>query len=136
MQLLPNVQVMPGTKEQSFEDLVAGVEEGVAIISADPLRAVYMDQQQSSGMLIGTMRKIVKGKLGPYASPNCRPMFRVPELWKGLTAIGGPSSLEWNPVMYRKGQPEQTSYASAGGVPGRFKQVPFIDIFRGVKPNV
>lgn len=135
MQALPNVQVMPGAKEQSLEELIAGVEQGVAVISMDPAFGIAMDQQQSSGLLHGTMRKIIKGKLGPYTYPNCVPMFHAPQFWKGLTAIGGPASTVWSPVRYRKGQPEQTFFASAGGVPGRFAQVPFVDFYRGVKLN-
>jgi TldD protein len=133
MQTLPNVQVMPGAKEHSLEDLIAGVDHGIVMTSMNARFGIAMDQQQSSGVLHGTMRKIVKGKLGPYTYPNCVPMFHAPQFWKGLTAIGGPSSTEWSPVTYRKGQPEQMCYASAGGVPGRFNQVPFIDFFRGVR---
>lgn len=133
IQSLPNVQLMPGAKEQSLEELIAGVDEGVAIVSTNPRWAVAMDQQQSSGTLRGTMRKISKGKLGPYLYSNCIPMFRVPQLWKGLTALGGPASMEWSPVQYYKGQPVQTLSSSAGGVPGRFSQVPFVDLFRGVR---
>jgi len=122
MQHAPNLTMTPGHMASSFHDLVAGTERGVAILGCDLL----MDQQGLNGYAICTAREIVRGKLGRYLRGGAL-MFRAPELWKNVVAIGGPESLRWFGMYRGKGQPGQGAYHSVGAVPAKIKQLSIVD---------
>jgi TldD protein len=125
MQCMPNLQLMPGVGDTSFEDLVAGTKKGIAVLSM----YVDMDQQQLTGLGYARVRKIVNGKLGPYLN-GAGVQFRAPEMWKNLTALGGAKSARWFGVKHEKGQPIQQTAASIGAVPARIENVDLIDVNR------
>jgi predicted Zn-dependent protease len=54
-------------------------------------------------------------------------LFRAPELWKNLRAIGGPRSQIWTGDTVRKGQPSQEYSFGVGAVPAAFKTVAVTD---------
>jgi len=126
MQNSPNLQLMPGPKDESFDDLVATTGKGVALVN---VTFVMMDQQQLNGLVYGDFREIVKGKLGRYLD-GAGIQFRSPELWKSLSAVGGPSALRWYGMNSLKGQPTQTTPHSVGAVPVQFKNTAIIDSTR------
>jgi TldD protein len=126
MQYPPNLRLAPGSGAATFDDLVAGVANGVAVLSVGP----QMDQQALNGVGIpAIMRRITKGKLGPYIA-NAGIAFRAPEFWKNLTALGGPSSEQWIGVERSKGEPSQAVTHSVGAVPGLVTSVAVIDALR------
>jgi predicted Zn-dependent protease len=116
---------MPGTRHTSFEDLVAATEKGIALMNV----SVHMDTQQLTGFVTGTMREIVKGKLGRFIVGGALD-FRTPEFWKSLAALGGPQSTRWFGHRAEKGEPTQSSYYSIGAVPATFKNAAIIDFMR------
>jgi TldD protein len=122
MQHAPNLAMVPGQEDTSFDDLVAGTERGIAILSCD----IVMDQQGLNGFAGCTMREIVRGKLGRYLRGGAL-MFRAPELWKNVVAVGGPASLRWFGTYRGKGQPGQGAYHSVGAVPAKIKQLSIVD---------
>lgn len=125
MQRIPNLIMAPDPHGGTFEDLVAGVEKGVAVLALN----ANMDQQQLNGVGYGTMREITKGKLGRFIQGGAI-TFRAPELWKHLAAIGGASAQQWTGITYGKGQPWQRTTYSVGAVPGVIKDVALIEAMR------
>jgi TldD protein len=126
MENLPNVQMMPGAKDTTFEELVRDTGKGVALVA---VQAVPMDPQQLNGMAFGSLREIRNGKLGRFLT-GAAVEFRAPNLWKSLDAIGGPSSTRWIGLQSWKGEPRQSTFHSVGAVPARFKNVAVIDFMR------
>jgi len=122
MQHSPNLSLAPGRARTSFDDLVASTERGVAILSFN----AYMDQQGLNGLASGGMREIRRGKLGRYLSGGAL-MFRAPELWRNVVAVGGPETFQWFGMGRAKGQPGQATYHSVGAVPAKIKQLSLVD---------
>jgi len=115
----PNLAIEPGTGG-SFEDLVRGVANGYAFLNALP----DVDQQALTGQSVyqdGVFR-IRKGALAEPADKMVF-LFRTPEMWKSVQALGGPASAltvgDWD----YKGQPYQRSTFSITAVPARFAHV-------------
>jgi len=125
MQQPPNLALMPGRAATTFEDLVASTEKGIAVLGL----GVAMDQQSLNGMGYAIMREIKRGKLGRYLQGGAL-MFRAPEFWKSVVAIGGPASLRWFGMSRGKGQPNQTTQHSVGAVPAKVTQVSIVDLMR------
>jgi len=122
MQHVPNLALTPGRADTTFDDLVAGTEKGIAILSCNP----SMDQQVLNGLGYCTMREIKRGKLGRYLHGGAL-MFRAPELWKNVVGLGGPKSMQWFGMGRGKGQPGQGTYHSVGAVPAKVTQLSIID---------
>jgi TldD protein len=121
----PNVRMHPAATEVSFDDMVKDTKRGVAVMAVN----VQIDQQQLTGVGHSIMREIKDGKLGRYL-PNAGFLFRSPELWKSLVAIGGPSTSEWFGSGRRRGQPAQGNYHSVGAVPAKLSNLAVIDVTR------
>jgi TldD protein len=114
MQAAPNLQLLPGDGATTFEDLVAGTEKGLALMTVG---SVLMDQQQLNGLVRPVVRQIKNGN-------------RSPDLWKNLTAIGGAGTTRWLGLARAKGQPMQRVFHSVGAVPGKITGMGVIDINR------
>jgi predicted Zn-dependent protease len=121
----PNLRLVPGAEDVTFDDMVRDTKRGVAIMSLNPL----MDHQQLNGMSTGMMREIRDGKLGRYLQFG-GVLFRSPELWRNLVAIGGPRTEAWFGFARRRGQPDQTSMHSVGAVPAKIANISVIDTTR------
>lgn len=117
---VPNLTLEPGARDRSFQDLVAGVDDGLAIIGG----GVMMDQQQLNGQGMGEMvYRIRKGKLAGTVSSTAY-LFRAPEFWKNLVALGGVSTAGTRGMTVKKGQPQQETVHSVRAVAAHFKNVP------------
>jgi len=125
MQHGPNLALHPGTESVTFDSLVAGTEKGIAIYDLN----VGMDQQQLNGMARGTMREIVRGKLGRFIRGGSL-VFRTPELWKNVVALGGPGTERLFGQTRSKGQPDQSTTHSVSAVPAKIPQLSIIDATR------
>jgi TldD protein len=120
-----NLRVNPGAEELSFDDLVKNTERGVAAMSLYP----SMDQQQLNGMAMGEFREIRNGKLGRFIT-GAGFLFRSPEFWRNLVAVGGPKSEVWFGFSRTRGQPEQSAMHSVGAVPAKVTNVGIVDAYR------
>jgi TldD protein len=126
MQQSPNLRLVPGAQDVHFDDLVRGVKRGLAVLNVAP----QMDQQQLNGIgQFAVIRKITNGKLGPYLS-NAGLVFRAPDFWKNLTAVGGPASERLVGFERYKGEPSQRVVHSVSAVPGMVTNVGVIDTLR------
>jgi TldD protein len=125
MQHAPNLALRPGREAVTFEELVASTEKGIAMFDVK----LAMDQQQLNGVGRGTMREIVRGKLGRFVYGGAL-AFRSPELWKTVAGIGGPGTERLFGQSRSKGQPAQQTVHSVSAVPAKIPQLSIIDLTR------
>lgn len=88
MQHMPNLALLPNATAVSLEDLTADVSSGILIEAGE---VPQMDAQARNGLLVGRMRKIQNGRLGPMLIGGAI-QFNTLELWKNVIAVGGPST--------------------------------------------
>jgi TldD protein len=125
LQNVPNLIMAPDRSEADFDALVAGVTKGIAVKTLMP----SMDFQCLNGMGMGQTYEIKRGKRVAVIG-NAAVLFRAPELWKGLLAMGGLSSARRYGTAASKGEPEQSSHYSVTAPPALFKQLTYIDPLR------
>jgi TldD protein len=125
IQHTPNLVLKPGNGAQDFESLIAGTSAGIAIGDLDP----DMDFQNLNGLGRGRFYEVKKGKRVARLS-NAGVLFRAPDLWKGVLALGGQGSARRFGMETRKGEPAQRSYHSVTAIPAAFKQLTVIDALR------
>jgi len=81
----PNLVLQPGTQALSFEDLVKNTKRGIAIIGGE----ATADYQALNGTMTSRqIFSITNGVIGTSLS-NAEVLFRAPELWRSVEAIGG-----------------------------------------------
>jgi TldD protein len=114
-----NLQLEPSTDDDtSFDELVASTSRGMAIMGGP----VYTDQQGLNGGGRGDITYEVRdGKLG-RAITGAEYLFRSPELWKTLVALGGVGSRAHFGTETRYDR-----YAhSVSAVPAKFREVTIV----------
>lgn len=124
----PNLTLHPAATEAGYEDLLAGISDGIAVRA---LR-VSMDWQRSSGFASApglTMYQVKRGKRVAMLT-GAGILFRSSELWRGLVALGGPKSVVAAGGQSEKGEPSQTTGYSVHAPPAVFKDVTIIDATR------
>jgi predicted Zn-dependent protease len=120
----PNLELKPGSDNKRFEDLVAGVDDGMAFLGG----RVLMDHQQLNGQGFGEMvYRIKKGKLAGTVA-GAAYLLRSPDLWKDLVSVGGASTSVTRGISDEKGQPRQVTAHSVTSVAAHFKNVRVFDV--------
>ncbi|HEU4642099.1 MAG TPA: metallopeptidase TldD-related protein [Gemmatimonadaceae bacterium] len=122
LQQPPNLTMRPGREALDFDAMVAGLDSGIAVreLKAD------MDVQNLNGLGTGRFYEVKKGKRVALIN-QAGVLFRAPELWKGIHALGGSASAHRFGRYTRKGEPEQFAAHSVTAVPTVFKQLTLID---------
>ena len=128
MQHTPNLVMQPAPSATDEETLVYDLERGYLVESLHLLR---MDFQQLNGYAVVDLVEIRNGKRVARI-PKAGFLFRAPELWNGLQAIGGTASARWHVALSTKGEPEQGVEYSIHAVPARFAQQIIIDAMRKI----
>jgi TldD protein len=118
----PDLVLQPGAEDVDFNGLIATVSKGLAFSSL----GVQLDFQQLNGMGQGKVYEIQHGKKVAILE-GAGFLFRAPEFWKSLTALGGSKSAKRIARRGSKGQPTQTAYHTVTAVPGIFKDLSVID---------
>jgi TldD protein len=121
----PNLRLQPGKKDMSFEELLAGIDDGMAVMGGD-----FHPDQQELNALGGRdvlIYRVKKGKLAGVVD-KVRYIVRMPDLWKNLVALGGEKSVQTRGFTARKGQPRQFVAHSVQAPAARFQNV----VFRGL----
>jgi TldD protein len=127
-QRMPNVSMVPGSNDDTFESLIAKMDKGIAIVGDG---SFSIDQQRYNGQFAGQIFYEVKGGKIVGQLKDVAYQFRTPEFWKSLKAIGGPKSYELGGAFGdAKGQPGQSNSVSHGCVPSLFQQVNIINTGR------
>lgn len=123
MQFSPNIVMAPGINDVGFEELVASVPKGLALIDCN----VSMDHQSRAGVVAnGEWREIVDGKLGDIIE-TAGLLFDSTEIWKTLQSIGGSMSQDVVASGEFKGEPSQHNLYTVAAVPAVFKEAAIIN---------
>lgn len=122
MQHTPNLQLAPGNGSTTFDDMIQNTTRGVAFLGGK----IQTDFQSRTGVAFGFMREIIKGKLGDVLD-GAQILFSSAQLWKDISEIGGPGSLETSGGSSGKGQPAQSDSFSCQAVPTRAKALSIVD---------
>jgi TldD protein len=125
---MPNVSLMPGTKEQGWNDLIAATDKGIAIIGDG---SFSIDQQRYNAQFGGQVFHEIKGGKIVGQLKDVAYQMRTPDFWNAMTMIGGKSSYELHGSFFDgKGQPGQVNAVSHGSVPAKFRQINVINTGR------
>lgn len=125
LQHAPNLVLVPGREALDFDAAVAGIANGIAVKEV----GLDMDFQSSSGLGTGRAYEIKQGKRVARLS-SAGLLFRAPELWKGLRALGGPQSVRRFGMQASKGEPAQKTHHSVTAPPAVYEQLTFVDVSR------
>jgi TldD protein len=119
-QRMPNVSLLPGKQETSWDDLIAATDNGIAIVGNG---SFSIDQQRYNAQFGGQVfYEIKKGKITGMLK-DVAYQLRTPDFWNSMDMIGGPASYELHGALNDgKGQPGQANAAGHGTVPARFRQ--------------
>ncbi|MCC6929962.1 MAG: TldD/PmbA family protein [Gemmatimonadaceae bacterium] len=125
---MPNVSLMPGTTERSFEDIIAATDKGIAIVGDG---SFSIDQQRYNAQFGGQLFYEIKGGKVVGMLKDVAYQIRTPEFWAAMDMIGGPKSYELCGAFGdAKGQPSQSNAVSHGCVPTRHRQINVINTGR------
>ncbi|MFI5245483.1 MAG: TldD/PmbA family protein [Gemmatimonadales bacterium] len=127
-QRMPNVSLLPGKNDYTWEDVISQTDKGIAIIGDG---SFSIDQQRYNGQFAGQCFYEIKGGKITGMLKDVAYQFRTPEFWGSMELIGGPRSYHLGGAFGdAKGQPGQSNAISHGCVPARFKQVNIINTGR------
>ena len=127
-QRMPNVSLLPANDNSTTDDLIAGVDRGIAIIGDG---SFSIDQQRYNAQFGGQVfYEIRNGRLGGMLK-DVAYQIRTPDFWNSMDKIGGRGSYELGGSFFDgKGQPAQVNAVSHGSPPARFRQVNVINTGR------
>ncbi len=127
-QRMPNVSLLPGTQDTTWEDLIAGTDNGIAIIGDG---SFSIDQQRYNAQFGGQVFYEIKGGKITGMLKDVAYQMRTPDFWNSMAAIGGKRGYQLGGSFFDgKGQPGQVNAVSHGAVPARFTQVNVINTGR------
>ncbi len=125
---MPNVSLLPGDKELSWEDLIAATDRGIAIIGDG---SFSIDQQRYNAQFGGQVFYEIKGGKIVGMLKDVAYQIRTPEFWGSLDMVGGPKSYHLGGAFGdAKGQPVQVNAVSHGSPVTRFRNVNVINTGR------
>lgn len=130
----PNLTLQPSDSQKTFsmlcEDMGNGIAIGGGVIggTAHP----DMDQQLLNGYISGDIARLYAIKNGKISGTiqGAAILFRTPEFWKSVKAIGGAASAQRFAVQSTKGQPGQTTHHTVSAVPVLVEKLTYIDAKR------
>jgi TldD protein len=127
-QRMPNVSLLPGEKDHSWDDLIAATDRGIAIIGDG---SFSIDQQRYNSQFGGQLFYEIKGGKIVGMLKDVAYQMRTPEFWGALDMIGGQKSYHMGGAFGdAKGQPSQSNAVTHGCVPSRFRGINVINTGR------
>ncbi len=127
-QRMPNVSLLPGEKDLSWDDVVGATDRGIAIIGDG---SFSIDQQRYNAQFGGQLFYEIKGGKIVGMLKDVAYQMRTPDFWNAMDLIGGKQSYEMGGSFFDgKGQPGQVNAVSHGAVPSRFRQINVINTGR------
>lgn len=127
-QRMPNVSLLPGADERSWEDIIAATDRGIAIMGDG---SFSIDQQRYNAQFGGQVFYEIRGGKIVGMMKDVAYQIRTPDFWNSMDMIGGKSSYMLGGALNDgKGQPGQSNAVSHGCVPARFRQVNVINTGR------
>ncbi|MGQ0714510.1 MAG: TldD/PmbA family protein [Gemmatimonadaceae bacterium] len=127
-QRMPNVSLLPGEQNLSWEDLIAATDRGIAIVGEG---SFSIDQQRYNAQFGGQVFHEIRGGKIVGMLKDVAYQLRTPEFWNSMDMIGGRDSYMLGGAFNDgKGQPSQSNAVSHGCVPARFRNVNVINTGR------
>jgi TldD protein len=132
MQRLPNLSLAHASSGGGYDELVAGLADGLAVERGD----VQTDFQCKTGIITarnptaGAVIYHVKNGKRVARLTNAGVLFNAPDFWKNITALGNAASVQHVPGSETKGEPQQTTPYTVSTPPAAFKEQAVIDITR------
>jgi TldD protein len=127
-QRMPNVSLLPGAKDISYEDIIAGTDRGIAIEGDG---SFSIDQQRYNAQFGGQVFHEIKGGKIVGQLKDVAYQMRTPDFWNSMDMIGGAKSYFMGGAFNDgKGQPPQSNAVSHGCVPSRFRNINVINTGR------
>jgi TldD protein len=127
-QRMPNVSLLPGERDSTWEDLIAATDRGIAIVGDG---SFSIDQQRYNAQFGGQVFYEIRGGKITGMLKDVAYQMRTPDFWNAMDMIGGKSSYQLGGSFFDgKGQPGQVNAVSHGSVPARFKQINVINTGR------
>ena len=127
-QRMPNVSLLPGEKEQGWDDLIAATDRGIAIVGEG---SFSIDQQRFNAQFGGQLFYEIRGGKITGMLKDVAYQMRTPEFWNAMDMLGGKGSYMLGGAFNDgKGQPSQSNAVSHGCVPTRHKQINVINTGR------
>jgi TldD protein len=127
-QRMPNVSLLPGEQNHSWDDLIAATDRGIAIVGEG---SFSIDQQRYNAQFGGQVFYEIRGGKIVGMVKDVAYQLRTPEFWNAMDMIGGRDSYMLGGAFNDgKGQPSQSNAVSHGCVPARFKNVNVINTGR------
>ncbi len=127
-QRMPNVSLMPGEQDHTWEDLIAATDRGIAIVGEG---SFSIDQQRYNAQFGGQVFYEVRGGRIVGMLKDVAYQMRTPEFWNAMDMIGGQRSYILGGAMNDgKGQPSQSNAVSHGCPPTRHRQINVINTGR------
>ncbi len=127
-QRMPNVSLLPGDNDRTWDDLIAATDSGIAIMGDG---SFSIDQQRYNAQFGGQLFYEIKGGKIIGMLKDVAYQIRTPDFWNSMDMIGGRRGYEvWGSFFDGKGQPGQVNAVSHGSVPARFRNVNVINTGR------
>jgi TldD protein len=127
-QRMPNVSLLPGAKDISYEDIIAATDRGIAIEGDG---SFSIDQQRYNAQFGGQVFHEIKGGKIVGQLKDVAYQMRTPDFWNSMDMIGGQRSYFMGGAFNDgKGQPPQSNAVSHGCVPSRFRNINVINTGR------
>jgi TldD protein len=127
-QRMPNVSLLPGAKDLSYEDIIAATDRGIAIEGDG---SFSIDQQRYNAQFGGQVFHEIRGGKIVGQLKDVAYQMRTPDFWNSMDMIGGKKSYFMGGAFNDgKGQPPQSNAISHGCVPSRFRNINVINTGR------
>ncbi|MEO8192625.1 MAG: TldD/PmbA family protein [Gemmatimonadales bacterium] len=127
-QRMPNVSLLPGEKDISWENIIASTDRGIAIVGDG---SFSIDQQRYNAQFGGQVFHEIKGGKIVGMLKDVAYQMRTPDFWNSMDMIGGRKSYQFGSAFNDgKGQPGQSNAVSHGCVPSRFRNINVINTGR------
>ena len=127
-QRMPNVSLLPGEREQGWDELIAATDRGIAIVGDG---SFSIDQQRFNAQFGGQLFYEIRGGRITGMLKDVAYQMRTPDFWNAMDMIGGRRGYELGGSFFDgKGQPSQSNAVSHGAVPARFRQINVINTGR------
>lgn len=127
-QRMPNVSLLPGERDLSWDDLIAATDRGIAIVGNG---SFSIDQQRYNAQFGGQVFYEIRGGKIVGMLRDVAYQMRTPEFWASLDMVGGQRSYRLGGAFSdAKGQPVQLNAVNHGAPVTRFRNVNVINTGR------
>ncbi|HEX6050973.1 MAG TPA: TldD/PmbA family protein [Gemmatimonadaceae bacterium] len=127
-QRMPNVSLLPGEQNLTWDDLIAATDRGIAIVGDG---SFSIDQQRYNAQFGGQLFYEIRGGKITGMLKDVAYQMRTPEFWNAMDMMGGKDSYWlWGAFGDAKGQPSQSNAVSHGCPPTRHRQINVINTGR------